>query len=348
MKERLERAFASKALDMEAVLELAEWQRHRIEAVRALCELRHIELKKVRHWLDLPAIPTTAFKRFELYAGGEVAAEFRTSGTSGSVPGRALFSADGLQLMAKSIEINASRMLFPNETPSQILVLAPPPSLAPSMIMAWGMQHLVERFGAPGSGFLVDGDGVDVERLLALLEGADGPVTLIGASFGFVHLLDLLRARGFTASLPIGSRIMDAGGFKGRSRSVSGGQLRADLAAVFGVEPSHQLNLLGMTELASQFYDSSIHDPQGDRRKMNPPWTATAAMDPVTMLPVPDGELGLLRHLDLANLDRPFVIQTDDLGRRVEGGFEIVGRAVNANDRGCSITVDDLLSRGDR
>ena len=95
-----------------------------------------------------------------------------------------------------------------------------------------------------------------------------------------------------------------------------------------------------MTELSNQFYDApSLHPTT--RRKVNPPWTATRAMDPFTLAPLPE-EVGLLRHLDLANLDRPLVIQTDDLGRTVSGGFEVLGRAVNDADRGCSITVDAL------
>ena len=121
---------------------------------------------------------------------------------------------------------------------------------------------------------------------------------------------------------------------------VSSSDLRSSFLRVFGVAPSHHVNLLGMTELSSQFYDNSIAAPGQDRCKVNPPWTATVAVDPVTLMPLAEGEVGLLRHLDLANLDRPLVVQTDDLGRRVPGGFEVLGRAVNDADRGCSISVD--------
>jgi hypothetical protein len=59
---------------------------------------------------------------------------------------------------------------------------------------------------------------------------------------------------------------------------------------------------------------------------------------------VDDGELGLLRHLDLANLERPLVVQSEDVGRcatagagsTAKRGFEILGRAKGAEPRGCS------------
>lgn len=333
----------SDTLSMDAVRALFAWQVQRIEAVGGLACARGIDPAAIDHWLEVPPVFTAAFKRYALFGGDEPVAEFRTSGTSGQGFGRSLFSADGLDLMAGAVRRNAARMLFPDRVATRIMVLAPPPEAAPHLIMAWGMARLVADFGTPDSGFCVGPGGLDVPNVLQALERATEPVTLIGASFGFVHLLDAMDDAGWRVALPKGSRIMDAGGFKGRSRTVERDELMASFTRVLGVPTSHCVNVLGMTELASQFYDNTLSEPASPRVKVNPPWTATAALDPHTLKPVPDGEVGVLRHLDLANIDRPFVVQTDDLGRCVEGGFEVLGRAVNANDRGCSITVDALI-----
>ena len=343
MKDELLAAIAAPGLDNATIAALADWQADRIPGYRALFERHAFNPLTMQHWLEIPAVFTNAFKRFKLFGGDTVAHAFRTSGTSGAKSGVSYFSADGLEVMGEAIRVNAQRMLFPDGQTTTVLVLAPPPDEAPHMIMAWGMKRLVNMFGSGQSDFFVDRNGLDVPRLLQVLKTTRRPVTLIGASFGFVHLVDALDKQGWSIELPPGSRLVDAGGFKGRSRVVSPEDLRSAFSRVFGIAPSHHVNVLGMTELASQFYESSLAEPGAPRRKVNPPWTATAAVDPLTLSPLPDGEVGLLRHLDLANLDRPLVIQTDDLGCVVSGGFKVLGRAVNDADRGCSISVDDWV-----
>ena len=65
-------------------------------------------------------------------------------------------------------------------------------------------------------------------------------------------------------------------------------------------------------------------------------------LDPRTMQEVPVGEQGILWHLDLTNVERIAFIQTDDIGRRLEQGFEILGRARASEARGCSLSVEEL------
>jgi hypothetical protein len=67
-------------------------------------------------------------------------------------------------------------------------------------------------------------------------------------------------------------------------------------------------------------------------------------VDAETLQPLPPGEVGVLRHFDLANLDSVSAIQTDDLGVEVGAGFEILGRASGAELRGCSIAIDQWLA----
>jgi hypothetical protein len=52
---------------------------------------------------------------------------------------------------------------------------------------------------------------------------------------------------------------------------------------------------------------------------------------------VADGETGLIRVFDLANVFSVMAIQTEDLGVRRENGFELIGRAQLAEPRGCSL-----------
>src|SRR5258705_12162374 len=91
--------------------------------------------------------------------------------------------------------------------------------------------------------------------------------------------------------------------------------------------------------------------------KLPRPWVRTEIVDPRRLgpdgpEPLDDGAPGVLRHLDLANVERPIMVQSEDVGRYVSAdadgppkrGFEILGRAKGAEPRGCSLSAEDLAS----
>jgi hypothetical protein len=194
----------------------------------------------------------------------------------------------------------------------------------------------------------VEGFAVDVDALRARLEslgrGAK-PVLVLGTSFAYVHLLDALQNARF--SLPTGSRLMQTGGFKGKSREVPADELRASLARTFGLPETHVVCEYGMTELSSQFYERTLLDPSAPHGEyVEPPWARVVPVDPETLEPVSPGRVGLARIEDLGNVDSAFAVQTQDRVVRVERGFRLLGRAPGAPPRGCSLAIDELLSGG--
>jgi hypothetical protein len=66
-------------------------------------------------------------------------------------------------------------------------------------------------------------------------------------------------------------------------------------------------------------------------------------VDPTTLLPVPEGEAGLARFIDLGNVDSAVSVVTQDLVRRVSGGIQLLGRQPGAPPRGCSLAIEALL-----
>ena len=322
------------------------FQYDHIDTVRRLADRAGRPPERVKRWQDIPAVPSNAFKQLDLFCGERVAITFESSGTSGRARSRAHYSESGLDLMRVAISKNARTHLFRDGAPSRILVLAPSPRLAPQMIMAWGMEQLIETFGADGSGFLVGAEGLNNAHLHETLRRseADGvPITLIGATFGFVHLLDGLAESGTRFYCPAGSQTMDAGGYKGRSRVLTRAEFDRLINDRLEVPAARNLNLLGMTELASQFYDR-VEDGGASRLKSNAHWTRTRVLEPATLKGAPLGARGLLQHLDLANVERPMVLLTDDIGLVSEGGWQILGRAAGADAKGCSLTVEELLA----
>ena len=71
-----------------------------------------------------------------------------------------------------------------------------------------------------------------------------------------------------------------------------------------------------------------------------PPWARVQIISPETGREVADGETGLIRIFDLANVFSVAAIQTEDLGIRRGDGFELIGRAQLAEPRGCSLMTD--------
>jgi len=324
---------------------------------------------------EIPTVPTGAFKEFELrcFAADATLKIFRTSGTSTERRGQLLL--DTLVLYEASLLSSLRRLLLVGIDPGRegpghavaastaptgkpiMRFFAPSALEAPDSSLSHMFDVLARKEGAAQSGFdLHDGrlDLVAFAEGIRLGQNLDRPMLIGGTSFAFVHWLD--ATANDTASeaaerwrLPAGSRVMETGGFKGRSREVPRERLRAELADRFGLLPEAIVNQYGMTELGSQFYDSTLLDPTGPRRKLAPPWTRVRFVDPDVGRDVGPGEVGMVVIHDLANTGSIAAIQTADLGRSVLDdagrsiGFDIVGRASGAEARGCSIATDTML-----
>ena len=95
-----------------------------------------------------------------------------------------------------------------------------------------------------------------------------------------------------------------------------------------------------MSELSSQAYDTRWTDVAGaaGRRVFRfPPWARARVLSPETGEEVAPGQVGRIHVLDLANVFSVAAVQTEDLGRRLDDGFELLGRAGAAEARGCSL-----------
>jgi hypothetical protein len=334
-------------------LRIFQFQYARNRPYAAFCERRDRTPESVAHWTYIPAVPTAAFKEVALVAGDPAEAEavFRTSGTTQGLEKRGSHHILDLALYHFALIPNFAGCVLPDGAEMPMLSLVPSSTEMPDSSLAHMVGVVLERLGSRESGYYATAShGIDDARLATALRTAvDGgtPVCLVGTSFAFVHCLDRMRERGERHALPPGSRIMDTGGYKGRSRELGEEEMRGLYGELLGIPASHCVNEYGMTEMCSQFYDSSLRDSvrgrDRTRRKLVPPWVRTRVVDPETLEPVSPGITGLLQHFDLANAASVSAIQTEDLGVAVDDGFQLLGRAPGATPRGCSIAMDLLL-----
>lgn len=330
-------------------LALFTFQFEHFAPYQAFCRSRGETPESVRRWCDVPAVPTGAFKELALHSfPAELCrAHFRTSGTSTAA--RGTLHLDTLELYEASLLPTFRRHVFPDlpfGERATLRVLAPSAQEVPDSSLSHMFAVVLRELGSDDSGFDVSENSLKCDGLLASLEACAAvgrPVALCGTAFAFVHLLDELTSRRIRYVLPEGSRLMECGGFKGRTREIPRGELYARLESALGIPMEMMVNQYGMTELGSQFYDSVLRRPEELRRKLGPPWARVSIVDPETGRPAPPGDVGCLVVFDLANSGSLFAVQTADLGRSIEDGFEVLGREPGAEERGCSIAADAML-----
>ena len=316
---------------------------------RRFCEGKNAVPTTVTSWQNVPMVPTTAFRYLDLVTGDHSSVQmvFRTSGTTSTTlaPGRHLVSRPSLY--HASLLSNFRKHLMPDIEKIKFVSLIPSPDELPHSSLSYMVNAAAETMSSEVH-WLVDGEGVlNSSGLISVLDDAalgGEEVLLLGTAFAFVHWLDELAGKELRR-LPPGSRIMETGGFKARTRDITKEQLYRSLSTTVGLEPNRIVNEYGMTELLSQLYESHLTQPNElQAGHTPPPWLRVRALNPTTLEPVAENELGILAFFDLANLGSVCHVLTEDVGRVIDGKVHLEGRFPGAEPRGCSRAMDELMA----
>ena len=345
-------------------------------AYRKICKSRKFTPESVELWAQIPAVPTSAFKEMELtsLAPGERTTVFHSSGTTEQKPSRHFHNAESLavyeaslwswfaeNVVAGSPSTGSARessdwkladavLGVPSAQPARVMLLTPPPAQVPHSSLVHMFEIVRQKMRAAESGYCgkLAEDGawtLDFEAVVEVLsapgdEASPPPLLLLGTAFSFVHLMDHLTENHLQFQLPEGSRVMETGGYKNRSRTMPKAELHELITQRLGIPAESIVCEYGMSELSSQAYDAEIHPPVSIRHPRAfrfPPWARVQIISPETGCEVAEGETGLIRVFDLANVYSVAAVQTEDLGIRRGDGFELVGRAQHSEPRGCSL-----------
>ncbi|HUK82954.1 MAG TPA: long-chain fatty acid--CoA ligase [Verrucomicrobiae bacterium] len=330
-------------------LEMFAFQFERNAVYRAYCEQHRRTPVAVRNWREIPAVPTAAFKDFALtcFPVEDAVAEFHTSGTTRAKAGKHYFRT--LELYDATIRQSFAAHLLPDAARLPMLVLTASPAEAPHSSLAHMMGAVAQQFGRPESDFYISHDDLLAEKLVHdLLEAqwAHQPVFVLGTAFAFGKFFEHCHRQDLKFEMSEGSRAMETGGFKGRSREMPKKDLYVQFESFLGISPSRVVNEYGMTELSTQFYDETFRVGHQSDLKTVPPWARVLVIDPNSGREAAVNERGLIRIYDPANMWSIMCVQTEDLGvLRDDGEFEVLGRAAGAEVRGCSLTAETLSSR---
>lgn len=324
---------------------------------REFCDAKKVKPGDVSRWQDLPMVYNDVFKT-HLVASFPLEKSVMACLTGGTTSltqrGRIFRDEDGKRLVFSANRQMTESYLFPDFTGGKrcrILILAPSPELAPSMGMAIGMDQTRKTFGTPDSLFLLGKSGIDVNALIKALresEASGVPLALIGATSAYVYFFQACRRKKMSFRLPPGSRICDGGGYRGKFGVLTRDDYYAMVQEIIGIPNSHCVNVLGEAETATNLFDDSLRRcvkglPPKKRTRPVPPWSRVLAMSIDDLKPLPDGEIGLLAHWDLANVPTVLAVITDNLGYTTDEGrgCEMVGRAKLENGKVSPLPDED-------
>jgi hypothetical protein len=321
-----------------------------------ICAACQLSPETITHWTQIPFVPTGAFKELEVSSipPGERTAVFHSSGTAEQKPSRHFHCAESLALYETSLW----QWFKPHfSVENEFVSLTPHQTAAPHSSLVHMFETVKKNVGSAKFFGQVSADGgwtIDFDAVVQSLRfaGNEGqPLTILGTAFSFVHLLDYLTAKDLRFNLPENSQVMETGGYKNRSRILPKVELHALITQQLGIPRENIICEYGMSELSSQAYDNVTRDmcqvtrPGETPRPTSPvtrhfhfpPWAGVQIISPETGREVADGETGLIRIFDLANVFSVAAIQTEDLGVRRGDGCELLGRVQLAEPRGCSL-----------
>jgi hypothetical protein len=338
------------------------YQFETVGAYRRYCEEQGVNPGTVRGVDDVPAVSNVAFKYADLAIDGAArspgAAVFLTSGTTQGRERRGRHIVARPEIYRASAIAHLRSMLFPDARRMTMLAMHPTADVMPESSLATMIGWCVEEFATRTHFAAASRDRVDVEAAVAFLvdvEARREPVCILGTTAAFGAMFSELRSRDVKVRLAPGSRMMDTGGAKGQAVAMEAGEVIEQAGEILAIAPAMVINEYGMTELCSQLYDATpfncadlanLNEQENakDRYKIPPPWLRVTARDPVTLQPMPDGEVGLLTFFDLANVGSVSAVITEDLGSVEQGRVRVHGRAQWGEARGCALGIGQFVA----
>jgi hypothetical protein len=336
-------------------LRIFAYQFAHVPAYRSYVAALGVDPAAVRRVEQIPVVSTLAFKYAPMESTSDVPAPqarlFLTSGTTIGMEERGRHRVLYPEIYRASAIGHLRRMMFPDRRRLAMIALHPTVELMPESSLSQMISWCIEEFGSAESARAATREGIDVANTLDFLHGrerAGAPVCLLATTAACAKLF---AAMGESAiALPTGSRLMDTGGAKGQIAPLSAGEVVEQAERRLRLDPSCVINEYGMTEMCSQLYDAtSLNSDRRDaptvRIKLPPPWLRPFALDPTSLRPVADGEVGLLAFFDLANVASVSMLLTEDLGAISDGGVRILGRAATGDARGCALAIAEFAER---
>ncbi len=345
-----------------AVMEALTSHYNRCELYRIWCRKKNFDPRDpIGELADIPYLPVNIFKRLRLHSidDADVLRVLKSSATSSQTPSHVpldkITRDRQMRVLATSLKqiIGNARRPFivfdaqPSADNAGISELSARVAGLRGYLMAASRTYYVLKY--ENSLPILDLDVMS--QAIDEIKSKGEQFCLLGYTFIlYQYVIRKLLTRGVRFTFPDNTYLIHFGGWKKlESKRVDKVQLNREAADVFGIPTTNICDIYGFTEQLGAIYPD---DPEGIKR--TPVFAEVLVRDPITFEPIPDGKVGLLEFITPLPHSYPGIaVLTDDMGRILSResstngwcgtAFEIVGRAKNAEIRGCGDTLPDRV-----
>jgi phenylacetate-coenzyme A ligase PaaK-like adenylate-forming protein len=304
----------------EIALNMFRFQAAHNELYRAYLSHLKVDSKDIQLINQIPFLPIRFFKSCTIKTGQWLSQRiYQSSGTTETI-------RSSHHLWDETFYLQHAAVTFERQFGSlqgyHVLALLPSYDTGYSSLVAMA-RYFVARSGSENSGFFLH----DFDRLIALfntLRNSGRKILLLGVSHA---LLDLAEKGPFQFPEIM---VMETGGMKGRKVEITREELHQKIKVGLGVNRIY--SEYGMTELCSQAYSKA-----NGLFQCAP--TMKVIIKEITDPFLVSATTGIINVIDLANFHSCGFIETQDLGRVTDRGFEVLGRADNSEARGCNLLI---------
>jgi len=307
----------------DVALELFEYQSSENPVYKRFLQELGINTNQIKKVEEIPFLPIQMFKNHNVMSGNWVPEiSFSSSGTTGTKA--SLHGVRNLDFY-RNHSLSIFRRFYGDPAQFHVMALLPSYLERSNSSLVYMVDQLIKGSDSEYSAFYLD-DTITMIENIKKAKLTNKKVFLIGVSFALLHLAE-------NQELDLeGALVMETGGMKGRRKELIRDELHNKLKKAFNVSFIH--SEYGMTELMSQAYakEDGIFLTDNNLkvffRDLNDPFDFAK-----------DARQGGINVIDLGNYNTCAFIETQDIGRQLGEGFEVLGRFDNSEVRGCNLMI---------
>ena len=304
-------------------LELFLYQYKYNEVYQKYVNLIKYDVNKIAYYTDIPFLPIELFKTKKIISKySDFNKVFHSSGTTVNIKSKHYIVDE--KIYQDSI-INSFKLFFGNPNKYVFLCLVPSTQEEPNSSLSYMCDELITASTKEESGFYLNQDKAIIDTIYKCKK-KNQAIILIGLSFAILNFAE-------NNKIDLNNEIViETGGMKNKRASIVRPELHKRLKSLLNMNKIY--SEYSMTELLSQSYFCN------ESYFKTPPWKKILIRDKNNPLRLnSNNNRGCINIIDLANLHTCGFIATNDLGIINKDGFDVLGRAQNASERGCNLMI---------
>jgi len=307
----------------ECAIEAFHYQYNNNTIYNRYVQLIGYKIKKITKYTQIPFLPIELFRQHLIKSSNNRAeAVFHSSGTTTQIKSK--HHVIDLSIYKKSI-LKTFELFLGKPEKYVFLCLVPELKYNKNSSLAFMCDLLIKKSNNSKSGFYIK----KKDTLISAIKSCqieNKPFILLGLSF---EILNFSEKNNISLH---GGFVIETGGTKKKDKHIIQADLHQQLKSKFNIHEIY--SEYGMAELLTQSYYLN------EMYFKSPNWKKILIRDRRNPLKIiRANHRGCINIIDLANIYSCCFIATNDIGYTINKGFNILGRAQNASERGCNLLI---------